>query len=97
MARDYLSASLTRSNARCRWATSNGIIPADVNAGDSHVTGNAVPDSLVVPPVKSFSDAVRVKLVDSVKKEVMSAVHVELDRKTKRSTNVVIHSLRGVL
>lgn len=85
---------------QCRGATSNGLIPADVNAdanaGDGHVTRDVELDSLVVPPVKSYSDAARVKLVDSVKKEVMSAVHVELDLRTKRSTNVVIHGLPAV-
>ena len=42
---------------------------------------------------KSYSDAVRVKLVESMKCEVLSAVHTELDTKNKRSINVVIHGL----
>lgn len=42
---------------------------------------------------KSYSDAARSKLVDSMKSDLLSAVHAELDLKTKRSNNVVIQGL----
>ena len=41
----------------------------------------------------SYSQALRVKLSDNIRKEVLSAVHIEMDTKSKRSNCVVVQGV----
>jgi hypothetical protein len=87
---------------QCRNDPTNSNHSAAVDPSGAQAIG---PNSTIDPAVrsqnsqsaptkmKSYSDAVRVRLVDSMKSELLSAVHVELDMKSKRSSNVVIHGL----
>jgi len=84
---------------QCRNNLADSDHSTDVDPSGAQVVGV---NSTIAPPArsqpdptksKSYSDAVRVKLVDSMKSELLSAVHVELDLKSKRSSNVVIHGL----
>lgn len=53
----------------------------------------SLPSSASLTNTMSYRDAVRTKLVESMKSELLSAVHTELNIKNKRSNNVVIHGL----
>ena len=53
----------------------------------------SLPGSTGLTNNMSYRDAVRTNLVKSMKSELLSAVHTELNIKNKRSSNVIIHGL----
>ena len=54
---------------------------------------SSAPKPVSEPLLRSYSQVARVKLSDDIRKEVLSAVHIEMDTKLKRSNCLVVQGL----